>query len=153
MDLGTAKQTCSLEDAHRVIVSLLSAADAMRRHLGAAVAERGLTLQQYNVLRILRSAAARGPMPTMEICEHMIEKTPGVTRFMDRLEEMGLIERRRCTEDRRQVHASITEAGLAVLAELDARVQEADERSVAGLSPAEVDTLVAHLETIRDNTS
>jgi len=135
-------------DAERVIVALLGAADAMRRFLGEVVAEKGLTLQQYNVLRILRGAAPE-PLPTMEIADRMIEKTPGVTRFLDRLE--GLVRRERCEDDRRMVHAWITDRGLELLSELDGPVERADRATIQGLSSPQVDRIVETLEKIRRN--
>ncbi len=137
-------------EAERVIVSLLGAADAMRRYLGEVVAEKGLTLQQYNVLRILRGAAPE-PLPTMEIADRMIEKTPGVTRFLDRLEEEGLVRRERCQDDRRMVHAWISDRGLELLAELDGPVERADRATIKGLSSRQVGRIVEALETVRRN--
>lgn len=139
-------------EAERVIVSLLGAADATRRFLGAVVAAEGLTLQQYNVLRILRGAAP-DPLPTMEIAERMIEKTPGVTRFLDRLEAQGLVRRERSPEDRRLVHARITDPGIELLARLDDPVERADRATIEGLSSRRVDRLVEALEVVRRNVS
>lgn len=139
-------------EAERVIVSLLGAADATRRFLATVVAGEGLTLQQYNVLRILRGAAP-DPLPTMEIAERMIEKTPGVTRFLDSLESGGLVRRERSPEDRRMVHARITEEGLELLARLDDPVERADRATIDGLSSDRVDRLIDALEAVRHNVT
>ena len=73
-----------------------------RRRSREVVDARGITLQQYNVLRILRGAGAAG-LPTLDIAARMIEKSPGITRLLDRLEARRLVRRVRCPEDRRQV--------------------------------------------------
>ena len=52
-------------------VALLRTADRLRRTLTAVVERRGITLQQYNVLRILRGAGEEG-LPTLEIAERMV---------------------------------------------------------------------------------
>lgn len=149
--MPNAKRVSSRKgEAERVIVALLGAADAMRRFLGEVVAEEGLTLQQYNVLRILRGAAPE-PLPTMEIADRMIEKTPGVTRFLDRLEDEGLVRRERCEDDRRMVHAWITDRGLDLLSELDGPVDRADRATIEGLSPPQLDRIVETLEKLRRN--
>lgn len=140
------------EAAQRVIVALLGAADATRRRLEGVMQRFGLTLQQYNVLRILRGVHP-DPLPTMEIAERMIEKTPGVTRFLDRLEEEGLVRRERSSEDRRRVHAWITAEGLARLDEMDEPVDAADRKAIDGLGSAEVDRLVDALEAVRRNNT
>ncbi|NIP57911.1 MAG: MarR family transcriptional regulator, partial [Gemmatimonadetes bacterium] len=91
------------------------------------------------------------PLPTMEIADRMIEKTPGVTRFLDRLEEEGLVRRERCQDDRRMVHAWISDRGLELLAELDGPVERADRATIKGLSSRQVGRIVEALETVRRN--
>lgn len=129
-------------------VALLRTADLVRRYLARVIEPNGITLQQYNVLRILRGAGERG-MPTLEIADRMIEETPGITRLLDRLEAKLLVRRMRCLEDRRQVLCWITPEGLDLLARLDSRVREADENALGELQPADVRNLIALLETVR----
>ncbi|HSJ15547.1 MAG TPA: MarR family transcriptional regulator [Longimicrobiales bacterium] len=120
----------------------------MRRRLAGVVEPHGVTLQQYNVLRILRGAHPQ-PLPTLEIGERLIEQMPGITRLLDRLEEKGLVRRERSADDRRLVHGSITEAGLSLLEEMDGRVDQADEEAVSGLTAEQAQMLVALLECVR----
>ncbi|MFP5247340.1 MAG: MarR family winged helix-turn-helix transcriptional regulator, partial [Thermoanaerobaculia bacterium] len=96
-------------------LALLRTADLVRRSIGAVVEPEGITMQQYNVLRILRGAGEKG-LPTLEIAERMVEQTPGITRLIDRLETKQLVGRERCPTDRRQVFCRITKEGLALLA-------------------------------------
>lgn len=135
----------SYEGAQRALLELFRAADRCRRFLAALLAPRGLTPQQYNVLRILRGAGSEG-LPTLEVGERMLEHAPGVTRIIDRLERRGLVTRRRCTEDRRRVYCAIAPAGLDLLAELDEPVVEGDRRCFADLSAVELERLAALLE-------
>ena len=58
------------------MVALVRTADLLRRALTHLVEPQGITLQQYNVLRILRGAGAEG-LPTLEIAGRMIEQAPG----------------------------------------------------------------------------
>src|ERR1700694_935671 len=91
------------------VVALARTADLMRRSLTRVIEPHGITLQQYNVLRILRGAGEEG-LPTLVIGERMIEQTPGVTRLLDRLEAKGLVARCRGESDRRQVFCRLTPA-------------------------------------------
>ncbi|MCB1032643.1 MAG: MarR family transcriptional regulator [Acidobacteria bacterium] len=118
------------------ILALLQATDRVRRSLSAVLRQRDLTLQQYNVLRILRGAAPEA-LPTLEIAERMIEKTPGASRLVDRLEAQGLVHRERCPEDRRQVLCTLTERAREILAELDEPITRADAECLAQLSDRE----------------
>jgi DNA-binding MarR family transcriptional regulator len=102
---------------------------------------------QYNILRILRGAG--GPLPVLEIASRTITAVPGITGLIDRLEKAALVERRRCAEDRRVVHVSITDKGLKLLADLNKPVGELNERLLANLSAAEKRELVRLLEKAR----
>ena len=70
--------------ADEAVVTLLRTADRLRTALSSVVEPHGITLQQYNVLRILRGAGTDG-LPTLEIAERMIGQAPGITRLLDRI--------------------------------------------------------------------
>lgn len=133
---------------HEAVVSLLRTADLLRRSYQGVVEPFDLTLQQYNVLRIVRGAEGKG-LPTLEIGVRMIEHAPGVTRLIDRLEAKGLVRRERCPGDRRQVLCFLTEEGRILLDRLDTAIDAADEQSVAALAPDDQRKLIALLETVR----
>lgn len=134
--------------AQEATVGILLTADIVRRYVTSVLEPAGITLQQYNVLRILRGSHP-DPLPTLEIGSRLIEQMPGITRLLDRLEEKGLVRRQRCRADRRMVHCWITDSGLALLAGLDAVVDEADERCRAGLSDDELEALLEGLSAVR----
>ena len=135
------------ELARRFLVALLGAAGSTRRFLERATGEHGLTLQQYNVLRILRGAAP-DPLPTMTIAERMLERTPGITRFLDHLEGRGLVKRERSPDDRRTVHARITDAGLDLLARMDDDVDRADRVLIENLPAPDVESATGVLRRV-----
>lgn len=130
-------------------VSLMRTSDLIRRAVGAVIDEQGITLQQYNVLRILRGAG-EGGLPTLEIAERMIEQTPGITRLLDRLEIKKLVLRERCPTDRRQVTCRISAEGLRLLAGLDGPVAEAERVALSGLTPPQLQQLIALLDRTRN---
>ncbi|MEM7205248.1 MAG: MarR family transcriptional regulator [Planctomycetota bacterium] len=133
------------------VITLLLTAETVRWALHAELSGRGdLTAQQYNVMRILRGAGRKG-LPTLEIAERMIERTPGVTRLLDRIERQGWVARDRSTEDRRQVICRITSEGLALLRALDSPIDTLDERMVRSLSAAERRTLIRLLNKVRND--
>jgi DNA-binding MarR family transcriptional regulator len=130
------------------VLGLLRTADLVRRRLASVVEPEGLTLQQYNVLRILRGSRAEG-LPTLDIAARMIEQTPGITRLLDRLEAKGLVRRQRCPHDRRRVLCFITKAGLGQLRALDSVVTSLDQNALGGLTRADTRRLVGILDTVR----
>jgi DNA-binding MarR family transcriptional regulator len=123
-------------------------ADLVRRHATAMVEPHGITLQQFNVLRILRGAGDTG-LPTLEVAERMIEQTPGVTRLLDRLEAKELVRRQRCPKDRRQHLCWITPKGLALLEKIDTLAAGAPEESMKGLRQKDRVAFIRLMDAIR----
>lgn len=97
----------------------------------------GLSLAQYNILRILRGQPERR-LPCRQIGLRMVTREPDVTRLLDRLEEDGLVGRERSEADRRVVMISITKAGLELLASLDEPMRDIHKDSLGHLSRAEI---------------
>jgi DNA-binding MarR family transcriptional regulator len=112
------------------------------------LAPHGLSQPQYNVLRILRGAGDGG-LCRHEIRDRLLSRMPDVTRLVDRLEEGGLAERVRDTVDRRVVRTTITDAGRALLGQLDAPVAAEHARQFGHLSEGEAARLVALLDAVR----
>jgi DNA-binding MarR family transcriptional regulator len=138
--------------AEEGVVALVRTADVLRRALTGIVEPHGITLQQYNVLRILRGANEDG-LPTLEIATRMIEHAPGVTRLLDRLQAKGLVRRQRSADDRREIRCWIEPAGLRLLAVLEDAMQDGARRFMAPLAAAELATFVTFLDSLRSGLS
>lgn len=129
-------------------LALIRTADEAKRRYHDLFERAGVTMQQYNVLRILRGAGPEG-MPTLAVGERMIERTPGVTRLVDRMERKGWVTRHRCSEDRRVVWCRITSGGLEMLERLDDPVRQVDNTHFGALKPDELGHFVAYLDRVR----
>jgi DNA-binding MarR family transcriptional regulator len=138
--------------ADEAVVTLLGTADRVHTALSQVVEAHGITLQQYNVLRILRGAGEEG-LPTLEIASRMIEHSPGITRLIDRLEARRLVRRVRCPEDRRQVLCHATAPARRLLEGLDVPVAEAARAFVAALDAPRTEALIGSLDAIRATAS
>jgi len=134
--------------AHEAVVSILRTAAVVQRYISQVVDGSGITIQQYNVLRILRGAGSAG-LPTLAIRDRMIEEAAGITRLLDKLETAGHVVRERSTPDRRQVLCHITPAGLRLLTQLDEPVDAANDYALAMLDDAERRALVELLGAVR----
>ncbi|MFN8573680.1 MAG: MarR family transcriptional regulator [Gemmatimonadaceae bacterium] len=130
-----------------LVLALLKSAAVARRPATKIVESHGLSLAQYNVLRILRSAGKDG-MPTLAIRERMVEEAAGITRLINKLERASLVRRDRSTSDRRCVLCYITDRGLHLLTQLDDPIVEANEGAMQILSDADVDQLQRLLDLI-----
>jgi DNA-binding MarR family transcriptional regulator len=92
-----------------------------------------LTLTQVRALRRL----AREPKPLGELGAELGLAPPSVTRVIDRLEERGLIERRRDASDRRRVVAAILPAGLRLVTSVPLLEASAIRQAAERIAPAD----------------
>ncbi len=110
-------------------------------------AQHGLTSPQYNVLRILRGEGK--PLPILEIANRLIAMVPGITGLIDRLENVGLVQRERSAEDRRVIFVSITDKALATLKMIDRPLEALTDEIMQPLSVAEQRELTRLMERLR----
>jgi DNA-binding MarR family transcriptional regulator len=108
---------------------------------------QGITLQQYNVLRILRGQYPN-PVRVADIMERMLDKMSNASRLVDKLVAKELVKRTECPSDRRAVDVVITESGLALLAEVD-DLQKGWEASLCTLNETEANHLSGLLDKLR----
>ena len=138
-----------MEPDEALFIDLVRTTDLLSRRLSQVLKTEGLSMTQYNVLRILRGA--REPVPSGEIGNHMITRDPDITRLLDRLEKRGLIARGREPRDRRMVLAWITPEGLETLARLDEPVQKAHREQLGHLGCERRKALADLLENSRSH--
>jgi len=139
-------------NAQEATIALLRTASIVSRALARVVEPAGLSLAQYNALRIIRGAGTGG-IPTLSIRERMIEEGTTITRLLDKLEDAGLIRRERSFPDRRQVLCFATDAGRKLLETLDPKVNAADEEAVASLTESQIDRFIELLDAVRHSNA
>jgi DNA-binding MarR family transcriptional regulator len=107
-----------------------------------------LTAQQYNALRLLRAAPPAG-LPTLALAGRLISRAPDITRLLDHLEQRGLVRRERPADNRRVVQVAITDAGRALLRQLDSQVRDCHARQLGHLRREELRSLIDLLRLAR----
>ncbi len=107
-------------DRAAVVEAVLSASRVLVAVAARSLAEVGdeVTLPQYRALVVLVS---RGPQRVASLAEALAVTPPTATRMCDRLVKKRLLRRRTSSEDRREVHLSITPAGRQLVAEVTDR--------------------------------
>ena len=103
-----------------------------------------ISIQQYNILRILRGVGEAVTVKTVK--DRMIQKSPNSTRLMDKLCDKELIERTRCDSDRRVVYVEIAEKGLEILKQIDSSELDVN---MSKISEEEAEILNTILDKIR----
>jgi DNA-binding MarR family transcriptional regulator len=123
------------------LLSIARTEAVMRERLERVLAPHGLTMTQYNVLRILRGAGANG-LCRNEIGERLISRMPDVSRLLDRMEAAGLVSRVRSSEDRRLVNTTLTSKGRMLVDALDDGIADAQAEQVGHMTKAQLRTLI-----------
>ena len=148
-EIKQTKPFASLEQ--EALLSVDRTAAVLLHRFAESLKPYGITVTQYNVLRILRGAGVDG-LCRNEIRERLIAQVPDVTRLLDRLEEAGYVRRERDGDDRRMVTTRITRSGLALLSRLDQPVVDAHKQDLGHMTSTQLKTLIDLLALARGAT-
>jgi DNA-binding MarR family transcriptional regulator len=127
--------------AKSLIVESIRLGQFMSDEISCALHPYGLSIQQFNVLRILRGCKGT-PASLQYITSRMIHKTSNTTRIVDRLLEKKLVNRKPCLENRRKVEISITSKGLSLLTTIDPVIDVKENEVANRLTNEELSTLL-----------
>jgi DNA-binding MarR family transcriptional regulator len=142
------KQSMTFDNIHvEASLTVLRTAAKIRLFMDRCFQDKGVSAQQYNVLRILRGAGR--PLPIMEVAERLVEPTAGITRLIKKLEQQAYVKRTPCELDQRVKYISITQLGRDFMLELNPAVIQAGETASRQLEDDEVETLLALLNKLR----
>ena len=133
--------------ARSLVVESMRLGQFMSDEISCALHPYGLSIQQFNVLRILRGCKDK-PVSLQYITSRMIHKTSNTTRIVDRLLEKKLVERKPCVENRRMVEINITKVGLKVLTTIDPVIDKKENEVASRLSEKELTTLLDHYKNL-----
>lgn len=133
---------------HRVIVNLLYTCGWLNNQHNDLLKPFGLSMQQYNVLRILRGSHPN-PASVNTIIDRMLDKSSNASRLVEKLRQKELIKRTACPNDRRQVDVSITKKGLELLSLIDNEM-DMFESKFKTLSKSEARELNTLLDKLRN---
>lgn len=130
-----------------IVVKVMKGGNVFAEYIGNTLQPFGLSLQQFNVLRILRGR--NGAAASLEsVTDDMIHRMSNTSRIVDKLLKKGLVERVVCPENRRKVNLFITQGGLKLLKKIDHVIDQAEETLTVSLSKQEMDQLLQLLNKI-----
>ena len=96
-----------------------------------------LSLEQFNVLRILRGQKGKA-INLQDIQERMVSKMSNTTRLVDKLMKKKFVKRITCKENRRKVEISITDLGIETLKTIDPLIESAENNVTKNLTQEEL---------------
>lgn len=113
------------DEWHKATVNILYSHNWLTKILESRANQWNITLQQYNVLRILRGQYPN-PVSNRLIKDRMITDTPDISRLVERIVNKGMVERTKSNIDKRSVDLIITQKGLQLLEDLDKEMMITD---------------------------
>ncbi len=149
MNVEKQIQTSSeLGTTTRSIIHLTLVHHRIQEELQAALKPFEVSLQQFNVLRILRGRKGE-PANMSTINDRMVTKMSNTTRLVDKLMAKGYVSRQTCPSNRRKVEIDITPAGRDILLKMDEAVAESESRLLNALNHEELKQLNILLDKIK----
>ncbi|WP_121667128.1 MarR family winged helix-turn-helix transcriptional regulator [Mesonia aquimarina] len=143
------KTSVKLPENKKLLINLLMTTNEVSTTMALVVKPFGISMQQFNVLRILRGQKGK-PANLSTIQDRMVSKMSNTTRLVDKLVEKDFVERQICEANRRKIEMFITKKGLALLEEIDPKVDKSEQSILQGLSSSEIKTLNNLLDKIRE---
>ena len=126
--------------AQRTIIHISLVNNKINEELNAALKVYGVSLQQFNVLRILRGQQGK-PANLSTLNERMVTKMSNTTRLVDKLLAKGYVDRVTCPSNRRKVEITITDEGKNALKDMDSAIGLTEERLLNSLGKEEMQSL------------
>jgi DNA-binding MarR family transcriptional regulator len=130
-------------------VSVMRTAAVLEHELNEVLKPSGLTVTQYNVLRVLRGAGEKG-LCGREVGERLISRVPDVSRLLERMEVMGTVRRERDEDDRRHVTARLTESGRRLLEVVTPGLEAVERARFGKLSESALQAMITSLAHVRE---
>lgn len=144
------KQESFASPAQKTLLNVMVSSSWVMSELSSMMATYDITPAQYNVLRILNGSHPE-PLTCSAVGERLLDRTPDVTRLLNRLEGRALVERQRAAHDRRVVEVGITKEGRALLDRMASEVDAVQQRLTRHLSKDEQRQLSDLLEKLRED--
>jgi DNA-binding MarR family transcriptional regulator len=124
----------------RTIIHFFLVDNKINETISAALKDFDMSLQQFNVLRILRGQKGK-PANLSTLNERMVTKMSNTTRLVDKLILKGYVDRMVCPSNRRKIEIRITAEGSIALEKMDVEMKAAEKEILKNLSTDELEQL------------
>ena len=124
----------------RTIIHMMLVNNTINGHIAIALKPFDISIQQFNVLRILRGQKGK-PANLSTLNERMVTKMSNTTRLVDKLISKGYVDRITCPSNRRKVEINITNKGTDKLIEMDKAMSQTESELLHQFSNSELEQL------------
>ncbi len=112
-------------EGQKAMINLVYTYSWVTEKIKSILAEDDITMQQFNILRILRGSDPK-PLSTLTIRERMLDKMSDTSRIVDRLVLKGMVDKKMSAVDKRLVDVYITKEGKKLLEKIDKKADAMD---------------------------
>ena len=148
MEIGKEiKQEKFRNEHHKMLVNIIFTSSWLSSKHACRLKPYGISLQQYNILRILRGQHPK-PVTINVLIDRMLDKNSNASRLVEKLRLKKLVERAVSVDDRRAVNVIITQKGLALLTELD-KLEEVFLKELKCITAKEAELMSSLLDKLR----
>jgi DNA-binding MarR family transcriptional regulator len=149
MEIGREiKQERFKNEHQKMLINILFTSSWLSSKHACTLKPYGISVQQYNILRILRGQHST-PVTINLLIDRMLDKNSNASRLVEKLRLKKLVERAVSSDDRRAVNVVITPKGLSLLTELD-KQEELFLKELKNLSAKEAELVSSLLDKLRD---
>ena len=120
-----------------LVINIFFSNNYIKDELLTALKPFDLSLEQFNVLRILRGQKGKA-INLQDIQERMVSKMSNTTRLVDKLIKKKFVKRITCKENRRKVDISITTNGMDILKKIDPVIKGSEKKLTENLTQSEL---------------
>ena len=147
------KTDAQLPLRRRTVIHLMLVNNHLQDVLAHALKPFDVSLQQFNVLRILRGQKDK-PANLSTLNERMVSRMSNTTRLVDKLIAKDFVRRNTCPENRRKIEIRLTRSGREALENMDVAVEAAEQKLMHALNKEQLkdlNILLDHINSTNEN--
>lgn len=148
MNIENEIKTLNISDNKKAIINVIFTSNFLSEEISAVLKPFDLSLQQFNVLRILKGRKDK-PANLSFIQDRMISRMSNTSRLVDKLIQKELVKRQICENNRRKVEIFITAKGKGMLEQVNKLVDEKEFEITESLTAEQLQTLNRLLNDLR----
>lgn len=148
MKIEELLKTNQMPESKKLVLNIIVTANYLSEKLAEILKPFDISIQQFNVLRILRGQKGK-PANLSTIQERMVTKMSNTTRLIDKLVDKQLCERIICPSNRRKIEVRITGKGLKLLEQVDPSIEDHENNIARKINEKEILSLNTKLNELR----
>jgi MarR family transcriptional regulator, 2-MHQ and catechol-resistance regulon repressor len=124
---------------------LMQTSKAIQERIRDEMANNNLSITDFSVLEVLY---LNGKQTIQQIGHSILISSGSMTYVIDKLEQKGLLNRNDCPDDRRVIHVTLSDNGMALMEEIMPKHQELIDYMFGELSSDEAQIIVNLLKKV-----